>query len=63
VAGTVIEKYETRVMRTVKPYTRKHCFRLVILDKNYDKHQRCVSERVYNDAMLDHHINLTKEYN
>lgn len=24
--------------------------------------ERCVSERVFNDAMLDHHINLTEEY-
>lgn len=62
VAGIVIEKYETRVTRTIKPYTRKDCYRLVILDSNYDKHKRCVSERVYYDAMLDHHINLTEEY-
>lgn len=41
----------------------KYCHYLKIVDK-YDKvHEGCVSERVWNDAMLDHHIEITKEYN
>lgn len=39
------------------------CFELDLkLEGGYEK-ELCVSERVFNDAMLDHQITLTKEYN
>jgi hypothetical protein len=37
------------------------CFELTIRDKK-ERHKGCVSERVWNDAMLDHSITITKEY-
>jgi len=61
-SGIVKSKTSGRVLVTVKPVIYKDCFQLVILDEDYEKHSLCVSERVFDDAMVDHHINLTKEY-
>lgn len=62
VTGIILEKNETRVTRTYKPYTKKHCYQLKILDAQNVEHKRCVSERVWEDAMFDHEITLTEEY-
>ncbi|QFG13676.1 hypothetical protein PBI_SHEPARD_69 [Arthrobacter phage Shepard] len=39
------------------------CFELVIRDnKNKKLEKGCVSERVWNDAMLDHQITISEDY-
>ncbi len=39
------------------------CYELVVREQGTkDIHKGCVSERVWNDAMLDHQITLTKDY-
>ncbi len=60
--GTVVEMKQTRKLVSIKPYLRKDCNQLVIVDKDYDKHDRCVSDRVFQNAMLGHQITLTEEY-
>lgn len=44
------------------PYTVPECYRLTVREHNGDEHTGCVSPRVWEDAMLDHHINLTPQY-
>lgn len=39
------------------------CFELDIVDDSNYEHEVCVSEHVFNDAMLGHPISLTEEYN
>ena len=39
------------------------CHLLKITDQSGEQQERCVSERVWYDAMLDHQITITKEYN
>ncbi|AXH44610.1 hypothetical protein SEA_MEDIUMFRY_64 [Arthrobacter phage MediumFry] len=67
VSGIVVEKehdtsgYEWNSKKKEWVYTPE-CFELDIVDKYKTEHELCVSERVWNDAMLDHHINITEEY-
>ena len=49
--GTVAHKLE---------YT--DCYYLKIYDEKNLPHETCVSEDVWRNAMLGHHINITKEY-
>lgn len=44
------------------PITQPECNWLKVVEKNGDVHEGCVSQRVWEDAMLGHHIRLTKEY-
>lgn len=42
----------------------EECYELDIYDHEADTGvERCVSERVFNDAMLGHQIKLTEDYN
>lgn len=44
------------------PEFRNFCFYLKIEDKYGVDHEGCVGEHVWNDAMLDRKITITKEY-
>ena len=41
---------------------KSECFELDIVDQKLMEHELCVSERVFNDAMLGHQITLTEDY-
>jgi hypothetical protein len=65
--GTVTEKSHSD---SYLSYCGKGCFirkpechRLKIVEYNGNEHTRCVSRSVWEDAMLGHHIAITKEYN
>lgn len=67
--GNVVDKnylpagYQT-VSWSDKNQWRDECFELVIrVDGTKNIHKGCVSERVWNDAMIDHEITITKDYN
>jgi hypothetical protein len=45
------------------PSFKDYCLYLKIEDKRGVDHEGCVSERVWDDAMIDHQITITKEYN
>ncbi len=38
------------------------CHRLKVVERNGDEHEGCVSPRVWDDAMLGHHISITPQY-
>lgn len=42
--------------------TIPECYRLKVVEDNGDEHTGCVSPRVWEDAMLDHYINITPQY-
>lgn len=67
ISGHVVEKehdtpgYEWDSKKKAWKYVEE-CYELDIVDKYNQEHEVCVSERVWNDAMEDHAINLTEEY-
>ena len=67
VSGTVVEK-EHKPGGMEYDYSKSkwtyedECFELDIVNEHDYEHEICVSERVFNDAMLDHQINLTEDY-
>lgn len=67
--GTVVDKnYMPAGYRTVawsnKNQWMSECYELVIREQgSKEMHKGCVGEHVWNDAMLDHQITLTEEYN
>lgn len=38
------------------------CYRLKVVEYNGDEHEGCVSSRVWENAMLGHHIAITPDY-
>lgn len=67
VSGTVMEKeYSPSGSKynwsKNKWETKSECYELDIVDAYNKEHELCVSEQVFDDAMLGHYINITKEY-
>lgn len=68
--GTVIEKiyvdtessYIFCGNKTMCPIPSSNCWRLTVVEKNGEEHVGCVTQRVWNDAMLGHKITITEEY-